>query len=472
MTRLIVSQQPAVRQLVAMTLRGSVTVPGDKSISHRAVMLAALADGISHVQGFLHSGDCLATLDCVRRLGVRIDETMTADGKPALIIYGRGLDGLTAPDPGNDSDRRNDSDRQNDSDTLLNCRRSGTTMRLMAGLLAGQAFDTLLTGDLQLLRRPMRRITEPLRKMGAEIADTEGCGPLTIRGGRQLRGGDHRLAIASAQVKSAILLAGLYAGGPVNVVLPGPARDHTERMLNAHIVSRPGAPGALCYDALTARLDPRAVDHLRPLVWEIPGDFSSAAFLIAAALAGSPGVTVEGVGVNPTRTGLLDVLRVMGADVTLSRSREQGGEPVADVTARVSSLVAAEVGGDTVVRMIDEFPIFALLATQASGTTVVRDAAELRVKETDRIMSVVRELRKLGARIEARPDGFVVEGPTQLEGADVAGQGDHRLAMTLAIAGLIARGETRVSGAECIPDSFPGFAETLIALGAEVRYDD
>jgi 3-phosphoshikimate 1-carboxyvinyltransferase len=448
-----------VRHQGARALQGSVVVPSDKSISHRAVMLAALAEGVSQVRGFLHSGDCLATLDCVRRLGIRVDE-MVAGASSVLAIHGRGLDGLSAPEG------------------PLDCRRSGTTMRLMAGLLAGQAFDTQLTGDPQLLRRPMRRITAPLAEMGAEISDNEGCAPLTIWGRERLRSSarlwssDHVLSIASAQVKSAILLAGLYADGPVSVVLPGPARDHTERMLAAHIVSRPDAPPAIRYDALTARLDPLAIDHLQSQVWEIPGDFSSAAFLLAAGLVNSADVRVEGVGVNPTRTGLLDVLQAMGADVALVDPGEQGGEPVADVVARASSLRATEVGGETVVRMIDEFPIFALLATQAAGTTIVRDAAELRVKETDRIKSVVTELCKLGARIEARPDGFVVEGPVELEGAEVDSQGDHRLAMTLIIAGLMARGETRVCGAECIPDSFPGFIEALCGLGAEVSYGD
>ncbi len=445
MTQLIVRRRPEA------SLHGRVTVPGDKSISHRAVMLAAIADGVSHVKGFLHSGDCLATLDCVRRLGIRIDEG-TTDSVPSLAIHGRGLRGLTAPEHD------------------LDCGRSGTTMRLMAGLLAGQAFDTRLTGDPQLLRRPMRRISDPLRQMGAEIVDTEGHAPLTIRGVAGLRSSDHLLSVASAQVKSAILLAALSADGPVSVTLPGPARDHTERMLTAHIVVRPGAPPALTFSALAAELDPSAVDHLRPLVWKVPGDFSSAAFLIAAALMTGAGVTIEGVGVNPPRTGLLDVVRAMGGEVTLTGVREQGGEPVADVTAEASSLSAIEVGGETVVRMIDEFPIFALLATQARGTTVVCDAAELRVKETDRIMSVVTALQALGAQITARPDGFVVEGPTELQGAEVDSQGDHRLAMTLAVAGLIARGETRINGAECIPDSYPGFVETLDVLGAEVHY--
>ena len=462
------------------TLEGTVAVPGDKSISHRALMLAALADGTSVVEGFLPSGDCLATLDCVRQLGAQVDRpsvgaVATPGYGPRLQIKGRGLHGLVAPD------------------RPLNCRRSGTTMRLLSGILAGQAFDSELTGESQLLRRPMRRITEPLRQMGADITDTEGHAPLLIRGGGRLRGSDHVLPVASAQVKSAVLLAGLYADGPVNVLLPGPARDHTERMLMAQIalrqtgersspsagrlaaVSSEGGAStlAIAFDAVTARLDPGAIDYLRALTWVVPGDFSSAAFLLAAALCiPSAKVTLLGVGVNRTRTGLLEVLLSMGADVTVDNVREQGGEPVADVTASASGLMAAEVSGDTVVRMIDEFPILAVLATQAEGTTVVRDAAELRVKETDRIASVVMELRKLGAEIEPRPDGFVVVGPTRLQGAEVDSQGDHRLGMALVVAGLIARGETKVMGAECIPDSFPGFAETMTMLGAELRHGE
>ncbi len=449
-----------------VALRGVVTVPGDKSISHRALMLSALADGISVVEGFLPSGDCMATVDCIQHLGVRVDrsevDAPAASGRsPRLQIEGRGLHGLAPPD------------------LPLNCRRSGTTMRLLAGILAGQSFDSELTGESQLLRRPMRRITEPLRRMGADIADTDGHAPLMIRGHGRLEGSDHILPVASAQVKSSILLAGLYADGPVSVRLPGPARDHTERMLEAQIVrklpslqwkDRAGWDAAVAYDAVTARLDSGAIDHLQALTWVVPGDFSSAAFLLAAALC-IPGaeVTLLGVGVNQTRIGLLEVLLSMEADVSLHNRREQGGEPVADLTTRASGLMATEVSGDTVVRMIDEFPILAVLATQAEGTTVVRDAAELRVKETDRIASVVTELRKLGAEIEPRPDGFVVEGPTQLQGAEVDSQGDHRLGMALVVAGLIARGQTKVTGADCIPDSFPGFTETMAMLGAEMH---
>lgn len=419
-------------------LRGRVHVPGDKSISHRALMLNSLTRGTSRVGGFLPAGDCLATLACLRALGVEIE---THDDT-TLTVHGRGLCGLQPPV------------------APLNCARSGTTMRLLAGILAGQPFASALTGAPQLLRRPMRRVVEPLRRMGAEIADTDGHAPLTIRG-RRLRSCDHTLPIASAQVKSALLLAGLYAGGPTTVRQPGPARDHTERMLAAM-----GA--AIEVSGLTVTLAP-SPSSLASLSLTVPGDISSAAFpLVAAALVPGSEVTVENVGVNPTRTGLLDVLRTMGADVVVTNEREQGNEPVADVTVRASGLVGVEVGGDTVVRMIDEFPVLAVAATQAHGATVVRDAAELRVKETDRIAVLVTELRALGARIDALPDGFIIEGPTPLHGAVVDSHGDHRLAMALAVASLVAEGEVVIENTECIADSFPGFIELMRRVRATI----
>jgi 3-phosphoshikimate 1-carboxyvinyltransferase len=414
-------------------LMGQVRVPGDKSISHRALMFGALADGRSRIDGFLPSGDCLATLGCLEALGVEIDR----HDETTFTVHGRGLRGLQKPTG------------------PLDCIRSGTTMRLMAGILAGQSFDCTLTGDPQLLRRPMRRITEPLRAMGAEVEDADGCAPLIIHG-RGLQGHDHTLAVASAQVKSALLLAGLYADGPTVVRQPGPARDHTERMLMAM-----GAKIAIA--GLNITLTP--VDALTPNSLTVPGDISSAAFLlVAAALTKGSEVTVEGVGVNPTRTGLLGVLGEMGARIDVENARVQGGEPVADLTVRFSSLRGVEVGGSTVVRMIDEFPILAVAATQAHGTTVVRDAAELRVKETDRIVVIVEGLRAMGASIEPRPDGFIVEGPTPLKGALVDSGGDHRLAMALAVAGMIAEGETVIENSECIADSFPGFMALMQRL--------
>jgi 3-phosphoshikimate 1-carboxyvinyltransferase len=437
-------------------LSGRVRVPGDKSISHRAAMFAALADGESRIRGFLPSGDCLATLDCLRALEVEITSSASfGEGRgegqaTVLTVHGRGLHGLQKPSG------------------PLNCARSGTAMRLLAGILAGQPFDCALTGDPQLLRRPMRRITEPLRAMGAEIEDTDGCAPLTIRG-RKLHGYDHTLTVASAQVKSALLLAGLYADGPTTVREPGPARDHTERMLRAQCVTRGSAnlQSPISNHGGIWMIDPASIDHLTPLNILVPGDISSAAFLlVAAALIEGSEVAVESVGVNPTRTGLLDVLCEMGVGIDVDNARAQGGEPVADVTVRFSRLHGAEVSGHMIVRMIDEFPILAVAATQGSGTTVVRDATELRVKETDRIAVIAEGLQAMGARIEPQADGFIVEGPTPLHGASVDSGGDHRLAMALVVAGMIAEGETVVENAECITDSFPGFMTLMRTLGS------
>jgi 3-phosphoshikimate 1-carboxyvinyltransferase len=414
-------------------LCGRISVPGDKSISHRALLLGGLADGVSHFTGFLPSADCLATVGCMRALGVAVER----EGETTLRVHGRGLRGLQAPS------------------APLDCVRSGTTMRLLAGILAGQPFASTLAGDPQLLRRPMRRVVEPLRQMGAEIDATGGRAPLRIHG-RRLRGHDHHLAVASAQVKSALLLAGLNADGPTIVRQPGPARDHTERMLAAM-----GAEIATHELVVTLSLG----GSLAPLAVDIPGDLSSAAFLlVAATLVPGSQLTIAGVGVNPTRTGLLDVLDAMGAHIRLEGRREQGHEPVADLTVRPAALTAARVGGPTVVRMIDEFPVLAVAATQADGTTLVSDASELRVKETDRIATVVAELQKMGAQIEALPDGFRVEGPRPLRGATVDSHGDHRLAMALAVAGLVASGETRVENSGCIADSFPGFEAILARL--------
>ena len=429
----------------AAPLHGRIRVPGDKSISHRALLLGALADGASQIRGFLPCGDCQATLSAIQALGVRVE----VHDATTLTVHGRGLRGLRPPD------------------APLDCARSGTTMRLLAGILAGQPFASTLTGAGQLLRRPMRRVVAPLRRMGAAIADTDAHAPLSIRGQGTLRGVTHDLAVASAQVKSAILLAGLYAHGPTVVRQPGPARDHTERMLEAMgaeiASSQKNAPRNDRFGVAAIRLSPSPV--LAPLDLCIPGDLSSAAFpLLAAALVPGSAVTIDGVGVNPTRTGLLDVLRDMGADVTLTPQPEQGNEPVASLTVRAAPLHGVTVHGERVVRMIDEFPILAVAATQAHGTTVVRDAAELRVKETDRIATVAGALRAMGAQIDVQPDGFVIHGPTALHGARVDSHGDHRLAMALVVAGMVASGETVVRGTDCIADSFPGFFEVMKAL--------
>jgi 3-phosphoshikimate 1-carboxyvinyltransferase len=416
-------------------LHGRVHVPGDKSISHRALLLGALADGPTHISRFLPSGDCLATLACIQALGIQVEK----HDATTVTVHGRGLTGLQTPS------------------APLNCARSGTTMRLLSGILAGQSFPSTLTGDEQLLRRPMRRIVEPLRRIGAHIEDSDGRAPLTIHG-RPLNGRDHTLAVASAQVKSALLLAGLYAAGPTIIRQPGPARDHTERML--------AAMGATIETTgLDVTLSPGS--SLSALTLKVPGDISSAAFpLVAAAVVPRSQVTIQDVGVNPTRTGLLDVLAAMGADLSIEYKHLTGNEPVADVTLRASNLRGIEIGGATVVRLIDEFPVLAVAATQAQGTTVVRDAAELRVKETDRIQAVVTELRALGAHIEPLPDGFVVQGPTPLHAATVDSHGDHRLAMALAVASLVAEGETVIQNAGCIRDSFPGFVALMEQLGA------
>jgi 3-phosphoshikimate 1-carboxyvinyltransferase len=436
-------------------LRGRSQIPGDKSVSHRALLLSSLAEGTSRVERFLPAADCRATLSAVGALGIEVRET----GPTSLILEGRGLRGLQEPDD------------------VVDCGRSGTTMRLLAGILAGQPFPSVLTGEAQLRRRPMGRIAEPLRSMGAIVLGRDGgqLPPLSILGGA-LHGLDYTLPVASAQVKSALLLAGLYADGPTNLRVPGPARDHTERMLAAMGARLETGDWGLGTGGQRLRLEPGFA--LRPVDLMVPGDFSSSAFvLVAATLLPGSEVLIEGVGINPTRTGLLDLLLAMGADIALENERTVSGEPVADLVVRASELHGTEVGGDLVVRAIDEIPILAVAATQAQGETIVRDAAELRVKETDRIATTVQELRHLGAKIEARPDGFAVQGPTPLrsphltrgQGAAVHSHGDHRLAMALAVAGLIASGETCVKGTDCIADSFPGFSTVLTRLGGKVR---
>ncbi|MEA3344672.1 MAG: 3-phosphoshikimate 1-carboxyvinyltransferase [Chloroflexota bacterium] len=421
----------------ARRLEGSIQVPGDKSISHRALLLGALADGTSRARGWLLAGVTKAMLRCVRELGIAVEVQPKAAGLADLTVHGMGLRGWQAP-------RR-----------TLDCGGSATTMRLLAGALAGQPFTSTLDGSPRLRQRPMRRIVVPLRRMGARIGTVEGNAPLDIAGG-DLLPIDYTLPVASAQVKSAILLAGLFAQGPTTVREPGPARDHTERMLSAM-----GAHLKIDGSAIT--LTPK--EALAPIAVEVPGDLSSAAFfLVAGFLVPGSEVLIEGVGLNPTRNGFLEVLSTMGAKVSVKNERTVGNEPVGDLLVRWSELQGVEVSGPLVVRMIDEFPALAVAATQAQGETVVHDAQELRVKESDRIGGIVGELRKLGAQIEERPDGFVVQGPTPLRGAEVDSHGDHRLAMALAVAGLIAEEETVIRGAECIGESFPGFEDVLRGL--------
>ena len=414
-------------------------VPGDKSISHRAAILNALASGPASVHNFLTAEDCLATLDCLRALGVywRLDEQ---EAEVTLKVEGVGLTGLREPED------------------VLDARNSGTTMRLLAGLLAGQPFLSLLTGDASLRSRPMARIVTPLREMGAQVWARAGdsCAPLAIRGGR-LRGICYRSPVASAQVKSALLLAGLFAEGETTVEEPATSRDHSERML--------AAMGAdLRREGPAVRLAPPS-QPLEPLSLRVPGDLSAAAFwMVAAALHPDAEVSLPGVGLNPTRTGLIDVLRRMGADIEVGEEHIVGGEPVADIIVRSSSLTGTVVEGDLLPRLIDEVPVLAVAAALARGPTVIRDAGELRVKESDRLATVAAELRRLGARLEERPDGLVIEGGARLRGAAVDSHGDHRLAMVLAAAGLLAEGETVVAGSEAAAVSYPGFWRDLEAL--------
>ncbi len=416
-------------------LVGSVRLPGDKSISHRALLFAGLAQGTSQLSGVLRSGVTEAMADCLRLLGVGLEA---------------GADGTYSVQGG----------EWRQPTTPLDCGNSGTTMRMLLGALAGQSFAATLTGTARLRQRPMGRVAAPLREMGAEITGTndQDAPPLEIRGG-SLKGIEHHPRVASAQVKTAILTAGLFADGPTVVEEPGPSRDHTERLLR-HLGVGLSISGR--------RVELQPLDGRLPAFsYTIPGDISSAAFLIVAgALVPGSKIELPGVGVNPTRTGLLDALAAMGAEVAHSHAREQHGEPVAEIQVRASQLGATDVSGDRVVRMIDEFPIFAVAATQAQGATIVSDAAELRVKESDRIEALATELRKMGAQIESRPDGFRIEGPTRLQAARVHSHGDHRLAMALAVAGLVAEGETLIEDAGCIHESFPGFTSSLADLGA------
>jgi 3-phosphoshikimate 1-carboxyvinyltransferase len=426
---------------------------GDKSIAHRALMLGALAQGVTRIVNLPSSDDLAATRRCLEALQVPIER----NGGGALYVRGGHMHESAAP---------------------LDCGASGTTIRLIAGLLAGLPFASILAGSAQLARRPMQRIIDPLRQMGADVSaltrpqngpPSNGRTPVMVIRGGGLHAIDYRTPVASAQIKSCVLLAALHAGGETVVRESAPTRDHTERMLQAmgaqiDVFENPNPPGPNPDDwAAGVRLTP---SRLSPIEITIPNDFSSAAFFIAAALlVAKSELLIESVDLNPTRTGLLDIVHMMGATVDIESMRAEHGEPVGQMrvcTAR--GLGAATIGGALVPRAIDEYPLVALLATQADGETLVRDAAELRVKESDRVASVVMELRKMGAQLEERPDGFVVRGPTRLRGARVDAHGDHRLAMMLAVAGLIADGETIIDGSEAISKSFPDFEKILKSL--------
>ena len=416
-------------------LRGTLDIPGDKSVSHRSVMFAALADGVSTIEGFLEGEDTRATAAIFARLGVRI-ETPSPSRR---IVHGVGIDGLRA------------------ADGVLDCGNAGTGMRLLAGLLAAQRFDSVLVGDASLSRRPMRRVTAPLAKMGARI-DTEAGGlpPLRIHGGQALVGIDHTLEVASAQVKSALLLAGLYADGETIVREPHPTRDYTERMLSAFGVDIEFSPGF-------ARL--RGGQRLRATDIAVPADFSSAAFfLVAAGIVPGSELRLKQVGLNPRRTGLLQALRMMGADIVEDNGGVHGGEPVADLVVRYAPLRGIEVPETLVPDMIDEFPALFIAAAHASGPTVVRGAAELRVKESDRLAAMANGLRALGLQVEETPDGATIH-PGTLQGGVVDSLGDHRIAMAFAVGAQRALGEVRIGDVANVATSFPGFDALARGVG-------
>lgn len=415
-------------------LRGELSIPGDKSVSHRAIMFAALADGTSHINGFLEGEDTRATARIFEQLGVRIETPSPSQ----RIVHGVGVDGLRG------------------STVPLDCGNAGTGMRLLAGLLAAQSFDSVLIGDESLSKRPMRRVTVPLASMGARI-DTEegGLPPLRIHGGQPLHGIDYTLEVASAQVKSAVLLAGLYANGDTVVREPHPTRDYTERMLAAFGADIEFSPGF-------ARL--RGGQRLRATDVTVPADFSSAAFfLVAASIVPGSELRLRAVGLNPRRTGLLTALRLMGADIQEENRAEQGGEPVADLIVRHAPLHGIEVPEALVPDMIDEFPALFVAAAGAQGPTVVRGAAELRVKESDRLGTMAAGLRSLGLQVDETADGATIH-PGPLQGGRIDSHGDHRIAMSFAIAGQRSQAPIRIDDVANVATSFPGF--DALARGA------
>ncbi len=416
----------------ANAIRGEITVPGDKSISHRSIMLGSLAGGTTRITNFLRGEDNFSTMGAFRAMGVPIED----DGQ-VVTVHGVGLHGLQEPGD------------------LLDCGNSGTTIRLMTGLLSGQSFFSVLTGDQYLRKRPMKRVTEPLRRMGAQIAG-RGNGtlaPLAITGSA-LSGIHYDSPIASAQVKSSLMLAGLYADGETSITEPTLSRDHSERMFRYF-----GAN--LTTSGLTVTL--QGGQELQGREINVPGDISSAAFFLVAALI-VPGseLLIRNVGVNPTRTGVLDILQTMGGDIVLQNQREVSGEPVADLLVRSSRLKGIEIGGDVVPRAIDEFPVICVAAALAEGTTTLRDAKELRVKETDRIAAIAAGLRTVGSgQIVETDDGMVIEGIDKLLGGMVQSFGDHRIAMALSVAALACRSQVVVDDVACVATSFPGFFELL-----------
>lgn len=416
----------------ARVLRGDVTVPGDKSISHRAVMFGALADADTHITGFLMGEDCLSTISCFKKMGVSIDVS-----EKEVVVHGVGLHGLKAPTE------------------LLYTGNSGTTTRLLCGILAGQPFSCTLNGDASIQKRPMGRIIKPLREMGADISGKDGnlC-PLNIHPA-PLHGIRYEMPVASAQLKSAILLAGLFADGPTTVIEPAPSRDHTERMLR-------GLGAQVVSNGTEITLTPPKALHAVNV--EVPGDISSAAyFLVAGLILPNSDIVIRNVGINPTRTGILDALEAMGANI--ERLNERGTvEPICDLRVRSSHLHGTTIGGDMIPRLIDEIPVLAVAAAFADGETVIRDAQELKVKESNRIATMTAELSKTGADVQETEDGMIIRGGKPLHGADFASYADHRVAMSMAVCALACEGNSSIDDPDCVAISYPTFFETLDAL--------
>ncbi len=426
----------------ATKVGGTIRVPGDKSISHRSLMLGGIADGVTEVRGFLESEDCLSTMKAMRALGVRVDRTGTQE----VRVHGVGLRGLKgAKHP-------------------LDMGNAGTAMRLMTGLLSGQAFDSELIGDSSLMKRPMERAAKPLRQMGAQIETLEGRPPVRIKGGAKLQGIRYELPVASAQVKSAILLAGLYASGDTIVTEPAVTRDHTERMLQSFGCNVSAAQGEV-------RLTPPT--RLEACSLEVPGDFSSSAFFIVAGSIGQGnGLTISGVGINPTRTGLLDILALMGADLRVVNHRSAGAEPVADIEVRPAKLKGIHVPEHLVPLAIDEFPVLFIAAACAEGETLVTGAEELRVKESDRIAVMAEGLTAMGVQCEVLPDGIRIQGRSTAQvfsGGSIDSHGDHRIAMSFSVASLRAAAPIRIADVTNVATSFPDFPGVARAAGLNVE---
>ena len=415
-------------------LRGEVTIPGDKSISHRSIMFGSISKGITEIHNFLEGADCLSTISCFRNMGIDIEN------KHGIVtVHGKGLRGLNAPS------------------CVLDCGNSGTTTRLISGILAPQHFDVTLTGDDSIQKRPMKRIMEPLSMMGADITSLRdnGCAPLSIRG-RQLHGIHYHSNVASAQVKSSILLAGLYADGETTVTEPKLSRNHTELMLQFF-----GAD--VRTSGTTATVLPAAELYGNKV--QIPGDISSSVYFVAAGLIiPNSEILIRNVGINPTRNGLIRVCKAMGADITLLNENRDYSEPTADILVRTSNLKGTIIEGDIIPTMIDELPTVALMACFADGTTIIRDAAELKVKESNRIAIMVQNLTAMGADVEETEDGMIIHGGNPLHGAVIETKKDHRIAMTFAIAALAAEGETEILDAECVDISYPQFYRDLLSL--------